>query len=95
MLPLAPVELSLQSVSLPLPGAETAQPHVLGEEHTGHSLSLIVEAPAGSNVTFHVMRNGTAAARLIVNGGSLVGDAINVTLPQGSGWMQQRMTLRW
>ncbi len=95
MLPLAPVELSLQSVNLPSPGAETAQPHVLGEEHTGHSLSLIVEAPAGSSVTFHVTRNGTAAARLFVNGGSLVGDAINVTLPQGSGWMQQRMTLRW
>ena len=95
MIALAPIELSLQSVSLPLAGAETAQPHVVGEEHSERSLSFTVEALGGSSVKFHVTRNGTAAARLAVSGGSLAGDDINVTLPQGSGWMQQRITLSW
>ncbi len=95
MVALAPVELSLPNLGLPTAGAETVQPHVLGEQRSERSLSLTLEALAGSSVTLHLTRNGTAAGHLAAKGGVLAGDELHVNLPQGSGWTQQRITLSW
>ncbi len=94
-IPLPTLELSLPDHGLPMPGAETTLPHVLTESYTARSASLLIEAPAGSEVVVHVTRNGTAARAAHTQDGQLTGDTLTTILLKGSGWTQKQITLAW
>lgn len=93
-LPLQPLELALES-GLPLPGAETTQPHIVGENYTAHEVRFTLQAPAGTQVKMTLVRNGNAARNVRVTGGEIKGDTLDVTAPSGSGWTEQAVTLSW
>ncbi len=94
-IPLPSIELTLPETPLPSPGADTAQPHILAQIYAPHRLNLTVEALAGSTVTLHLTRNGSAAQRIRVTGATLSGDSLTLTLPPGSGWMKQPIAIEW
>jgi glycogen debranching enzyme len=79
---------------LPLPGARTAQMKVLDETRTARSLQLELEGQAGSVETLK-LRCNDASARLRVEGAEVVPAGVRVQFPAGSGYVSQRVTLRW
>jgi glycogen debranching enzyme len=98
--PLPAVEVAITH-GLPLPGARTTQMKVLDETTAAHSLTLDLQAEAGSVVTLRVRRNA-AKLRLTADGGMLTrGDMANgldmltVEFPTGSGYVQKSVVLRW
>ena len=94
-LPLPALELSLPDPALPMPGAETARPHVLHESYSAHSASLLVEAPAGSAVVIQLTRNGSAARAAHTEDGQILGTSLTTAVPRGSGWTRQEITVTW
>ena len=95
MVPLPAVEFEQEDAGLPLPGAETAKGHVVGERYGARVASFVVEAPAGNTLTLHMVRNGSGAKALKVTGGVLAGDRLVVTVPAGEGWTQQAVSVMW
>jgi Mannosylglycerate hydrolase MGH1-like glycoside hydrolase domain len=98
--PLPAVEVAIPH-GLPLPGARTRQMKVLDETFTAHSLTLDLEADAGTVVTLKVRRN-TAKVKLTADGGTLAPDdtvswldSLQVEFPAGSGYVQKTVVLRW
>ncbi len=104
-LPLAAVELELHPGLATQFGDGTHQPRVIDEHYDGRSLTLTVEALAGTTVTFDLRVNGKAEASAtnatIANGKltvtmppSAAGQATATTLAN-DGFTTQTITLRW
>lgn len=98
--PLPAVEVAIPH-GLPLPGARTSQMKVLDETAAAHSLTLDLEAQAGTVVTLKVRRN-TVKVKLTADGGTLTPgdsasglDSLTVEFPEGSGYLQKTVVLRW
>jgi glycogen debranching enzyme len=97
--PLPAVEVTIPH-GLPLPGSRTTQMKVLAETYAPQSLTLDLEAEAGSVVTLKVRQNA-ANLKLTTEGGTLAPDAtsgpslLRVEFPEGSGYVQKVVTLRW
>ena len=98
--PLPAVEVAIPH-GLPLPGATTAQMKVLGQTEAAHSLTLNLEAEAGTGVTLKVRRNA-AKLKVTADGGTLTPgeeasglDGLEVKFPAGSGYVQKTVVLRW
>ncbi len=93
---------------LPLPGARTAQMKVLSETREARSLTLELEATAGTVVELKVRRN-VAGLNVRAEGGALVAGAtpaagvkgdgelerLVVRFVAGTGYQTQTVTLRW
>ena len=82
------------SHGLPLPGSRTAQMKVLNETHTLHTLTLELEAMAGSTSTLKLRRN-LPKINLTAEGAMIGGDTLRVVFPEGTGYQPQTVTLRW
>jgi glycogen debranching enzyme len=98
--PLPAVEVAIPH-GLPLPGAPTTQMKVLAETFAPHSLTLDLEAEAGTVVTLKARRNAPKL-KLTADGGTLTAgdaasgvDALQVEFPAGSGYVQKTVVLRW
>ncbi|HUY82391.1 MAG TPA: hypothetical protein VMU92_11770 [Acidobacteriaceae bacterium] len=98
--PLPAVEVAIAH-GLPLPGARTTQMKVLAETFAPHSLTLDLEAEAGTVATLKARRNA-AKLKLTAEGGTLTAgdaesglDALRVEFPAGNGYVQKTVTLRW
>jgi glycogen debranching enzyme len=100
---LPPVEIAVRH-GLPLPGARTAQMKVLEETLEAHSLTLGLEAVAGSTVELKVRYNKPklkirAEGATIVTSAKEKGsdglDSLIVNFPAGAGYQQKTVTLSW
>lgn len=98
--PLPPVEIAT-SRRLPQPGARTSQVKVLSESRTPHSLTLDLEAEAGSSVGMRLRRNGLTAP-IHATGAELAPMApkgelqdLRVDFPSGSGYQQKSIRFTW
>ena len=86
-------------------GDDTHQPRVIDEHYGEHTLTLTVEALAGTAVTFAVRVNGRVKPS--VDNGVLANGKLSVTMPQVSaggasgttpvndGFVTQSVTVRW
>lgn len=98
--PLPPVEVAIAH-HLPLPGARTAQMKVLSEMRTPRSLTLDLEAEAGSSVVFKLRRNGltseihAAGAELDPAEAAPGIQAVHVEFPAGKGYEEKTVTFNW
>lgn len=94
-IPLPAVEVGIGH-GLPEAGAMTSQMKVLDQHETTHSMKLLLSAPAGSEQTILVRRNDPKV-RVRVEGGRLSADSarLEVTFPQGSGYVGKAITLSW
>lgn len=98
--PLPPVEVAIPR-RLPLPGARTEQVKVLDEVWTQRSLTLDLEAEAGSSVVFKLRRNGLAIAihatgaelKEAERGSGL--QTVQVEFPSGKGYQQKQLRFSW
>ena len=86
---------------LPLAGAQTSQLKVLSEVVEEHEIELELEASAGAvehlvlkrnDLKVHVLAEG---ASVISAGGNHESDALEVTFPNGTGYQQRKVVLRW
>jgi hypothetical protein len=97
-IPLRAVEAGIEE-NLPESGAETHQMKVLDESYTEHALMLKLSAPGGSSQTLSVRENGPVKG-LATNDGDL-GTMENgirpltVHFPEGEGYREKTVTLRW
>ena len=97
-LPLAAVEVGVTE-QLAEFGSETSQMKVTGEQATDHSIVLKLSAPAGTNQQLIVRENEpnlqikAQNAQLGEPANSL--RALRVQFPQGSGYVDQTVTIRW
>ncbi len=96
---LPPVEIAIPH-GLPLPGARTAQMKVLNESRTDHSLTLELEAEAGTSATLKLRKNLDkfnvhSEGATIAPGHEPGLDLLSVNFPAGAGYQQQKVTLRW
>jgi hypothetical protein len=88
---------------LPLPGTRTAQLKVLEQHTDAHSASWLLEAQGGSIHTLPLRLNGVGPAR--AEGATLAEreqthtaqalDTLEVHFPDGPGYTQQSVTVRW
>jgi glycogen debranching enzyme len=95
-IPLPPVEIGLENTET-REGMRSQHMHVLGEQRDARSLTLILEAPAGTTQTLKLYRNtkpGNALA-LHVEGGTIQDDQIAVHMPLGNGYQTIPITIRW
>ena len=76
------VEVGLHAAAQPLPGDETALPHVTGEHYDAHRTMLTLQARAGTTVLLDVRRNG-----------QLEREPVAIHMPAGSGFVQMAVTL--
>ncbi len=89
---------------LPLPGARTTQMKVIKESRDSHSLTLELEAAAGSVVQLKIRRN-ESKLNLRIEGGTLIPakgtsdqsdlDQIIVKFPDGMGYQRRDVVLNW
>jgi hypothetical protein len=96
--PLRAVEVGITE-ELPKFGAETRQMKVLAESEGERSLELRLSAPGGSTQKL-VVRENVPTLRLTTGGGKLGAAqdglrALTVEFPQGSGYVEKTVTLRW
>jgi glycogen debranching enzyme len=95
--PLAAIEVGMAygaDAALPLPGSATAAMKVLGEDRQPHQIVLTLEAQGGTTQELYVRRN-EEKLRIAVQGATLRGSALTVKLPEGSGYQQTTVTLKW
>ena len=97
-IPLRAVEAGIEE-HLPESGAETHQMKVLDESYTEHALMLKLSAPGGSSQTLSIRENGPVK-NLATNDGDLgtIENGIRpltVHFPEGEGYMEKAVTLRW
>ena len=99
-LPLPAIEVQLQSGATPLLGEETSAPRVIDEQSDAHTLTLAVEALAGSAVTFTLRRNAPVDAK--ATGGEIHDGRLTVTMPPSTTptgvrtpFVTQTVTLHW
>jgi glycogen debranching enzyme len=102
-MPLPPAEVGIPA-QLPLPGASTAQLKVLGETHEGHSLTLQLEAQAGSSYDLPLRMNSTPSkpgleprvegATILVAGHTEL-PRIHVAFPPGDGYQKTTVRVSW
>lgn len=97
-LPLPPIEVSVYGEPETRQGDEPHAMHILDEYSDGHSLSLLLEAPARSERTLVVRYNTPAGAKtpvVQVEGGVMHGDMLQVHTPAGEGYQKMKVTLHW
>jgi hypothetical protein len=97
-LPLSAVEVSLGEEAETRQGMQSQHMHVLNEQREAKSLTLTLEAPGGSDQTLKVRRNmdhADKAPSLMVSGGELHGDLLQVHAPSGEGYQTMKVTIRW
>jgi len=97
-LPLPPIEVSVYGEPETRQGDEPHAMHILDEYSDGHSLSLLLEAPARSERTLVVRYNTPAGAKtpvVQVEGGVMHGDMLQVHAPAGEGYQKMKVTLHW
>jgi glycogen debranching enzyme len=91
--PLPVVEVGVTH-ELPLRGARTTQMKVLAEKQQEHSLTLTLEALAGSTSPLYLRLN-RAVPNLKIEGAERSGDTLLVHFDAGTGYVQQTVTLHW
>jgi hypothetical protein len=99
-LPLPPVEVSLPEQQLPEPGSATTQPRIIDESYASDHLTLTLEGLAGTTVDLFLRKNTlTPSAKNLneikIEGAEKIGDKLQVTFPQGSGFVSQQLTISW
>jgi hypothetical protein len=99
-LPLPPVEVSLAEQQLPEAGSATSQPRVIDESYQAEHLSLTLEGVAGTTVDLFLRSNmlgpsSKRAREVKVEGAERIGDKLQVTFPQGSGFITQKVHISW
>jgi glycogen debranching enzyme len=97
-IPLPAVEV-FAGAELPSFGSETKQMKVLEEKYLGKSLALTLSAPAGSTESMSLRENLEEPA-LRVDGAELQSGGsgtrtVIVHFPQGTGYVQQNVTIDW
>ncbi len=105
LLPLPGVEVQLHPGVATQFGEDTHQPRVIEEHYGPHTLTLTVEAPAGTTATFDMRVNGKAkpaATNATIGDGKLSvtmpGADASVpsrTAPLNGGFTTQTVTIRW
>lgn len=93
LLPLPPVEVDY-AVSLPAEGERSAAMHFLHQSNDAHSLTLDLEAPAGTTQILILQKNRTTA-NVQVEGAEVRGDKLMLQFPAGKGYVPHRVTFRW
>ena len=91
---LEPVEIGLV-IRAPIPGSQTQQMKMLAESYSKNSLALMLEAPGGSIQEAFLRFNQPEKLNLQVTGASVQGNVLRITFPQGIGYQQQKVLLRW
>lgn len=100
MFPLPPVEVFIPR-RLPQPGARTAQVKVLDETRTPHSLTLDLEAMAGSSLAIELRCNGwkgvihATGAELGSPPAAIGLQSATVKFPSGSGYERKTVSFTW
>jgi hypothetical protein len=99
-LPLPPVEVSLAEQQLPQAGDATSQPRVIEETYQAEHLSLTLEGVGGTTVELFLRNNmpgtsGKRAGEVKVTGAERTGDKLQVSFPQGSGFVTQKVDISW
>jgi glycogen debranching enzyme len=92
-IPLSPVEAELIS-QLPHFGDDTAQPRVINESYTNRTMSLQVEAMAGTQVQLRLRLNDPHIAPH-TSDGTLKGDQLQISMPEGTGFLTKNVTVSW
>ena len=71
--------------------------HVLGEQRKDRSLTLTLEAPAGTTQFLNIRRNVKAGTvlNLRAEGGELRGDLLTVHAPIGEGYQVFQTSIQW
>jgi glycogen debranching enzyme len=93
------VEVAVEH-GLPLPGARTSQMKVLAETRGERSLTLELEAEGGSSHTLKLVRND-GMVNVRAEGGTVrlsrssSVDALEVVFPEGVGYREKTVVLRW
>ena len=104
-IPLPEVEVGIPT-GLPLPGASTSQLKVLNESRTAKSMTLQLEAQAGSTYDLPLRLNRGAgnatASDPRLEGGTLLPAAtgsalrtVHIVFPSGEGYQQATVRLTW
>ena len=93
-LELPAVEIAMAENAMPLPGAATEQPRVTEEVYEANGARLTVEGRGGEKVEFRLRRNGTNP-RVTVDGAEQIGDAFEVVLPAGDGFVTRKVAIKW
>lgn len=98
-IPLPAVEVGLTdgaATTLPLPGEPTEKLKVLAERRDRRTLTLTLEAQGASTQSVSVRFNDSRL-HVSVEGGTLLDDnsRLEIKFPAGSGYQQQKVTLRW
>ena len=91
--PLPGVEIGVGH-GLPPRGSRTAQMKVLSEHVEGRSLRLELEGVAGSESVLDLRRNDPSA-KVVCDGGELVGDQVRLRFGDGNGYVTKVVTVRW
>jgi len=68
---------------------------MLAESYSKNSLTLMLEAPGGSIQEAFLRFNQPEKLNLQVTGASVQGNVLRITFPQGIGYQQQKVLLRW
>ncbi len=91
---LEPVEIGLV-IRAPISGSQTQQMKMLAESYSKNSLTLVLEAPAGSIQEAFLRFNQPEKLNLQVTGANVQGSILRITFPQGIGYQQQNVILHW
>lgn len=95
-LPLPPVEVSFDDADA-REGMPSQHMHVLGEQRKDRTLTLTLEAPAGTTQFLHIRRNLKAGTllNLRAKGGELRGDLLTVHAHMGEGYQVFQTSIQW
>jgi len=97
-IPLPAVEAGIP-VQSPECGAETQQMKVIEERFGDRELTLRLSAPGGTTQTLNVRENGPAPKLITQDGELSAAEAglrtLQVRFPEGDGYMEKTVTLRW
>lgn len=91
-LPAVEVDLESHAVN---PGAATQQMKILEENYAAGKLSLKLEAPGGSAQEMWLRYNGKRKLNVQVTGASQSKDRLHIVFPNGDGYQQRVVEIRW
>jgi glycogen debranching enzyme len=91
---LPPVEVDLEA-SAASAGAATQQMKVLEENYAAGKLSLRLEAPGGSTQEMRLRFNGKRKLYVQATGASQSKDKLHIVFPNGDGYQQRVVEIRW
>ncbi len=93
-LPLPDVEVILPESALN-PGDESHALRVVNQEYGTRTLTLTLEAPAGSEQVLRLQVNRAGLSKLLAANAMLQERELHVSFPAGAGFQRQAVTVRW